>query len=60
MTDQGDIKGHTSADTQLSKPNQLHFVRNLRPITARRLEREKESLSAGLLLLPPVVNVLFL
>lgn len=34
MTDQGEVKGHTSADTQLSKPDQLHFIRNLRPITA--------------------------
>lgn len=47
MADQGDIKGQTSADTQLSKPNQLHFVGNLRPITARSLKREKETLSAG-------------
>lgn len=51
MADQGDIKGQTSADTQLSKPNQLHFVGNLRPITARSLKREKETLSAGWLLL---------
>lgn len=53
VTDQGNIKGQTSADTQLSKPNQLHFIRDLRPITARSLEREKEkpSMPVGPLLL---------
>lgn len=28
-TDQGAGQGHSSAHTQLSKPNQLHFIRNL-------------------------------
>lgn len=48
MTDQGEVKGHTSADTQLSKPDQLHFIGNLCSITARGLRKEKETFSAGL------------
>lgn len=34
VIDEGDIKGCTSAHTQLSEPDQLHFIRNLRPIAA--------------------------
>lgn len=42
MTDQGDIKGQVSTDTQLSKPDQLHFVGNLRPITAGSLKGKRK------------------
>lgn len=42
MIDEGDSEGHTSAHTQLSKPDQLHFIRNLRPIAAGSLRRKKK------------------
>lgn len=42
VIDEGDSKGRTSAHTQLSEPDQLDFIRNLRAITARSLERKKK------------------
>lgn len=42
MIDEGNSGGHTSAHTQLSKPDQLHFIRNLRPIAAGSLRRKKK------------------
>lgn len=42
VIDEGDSKGRTSAHTQLSEPDQLDFIRNLRAIAARSLERKKK------------------